>query len=571
MLALIFAALLAAPARAAGVAASTAPAPGVPASTAPVTALSNTTAEIAEIHIHRLNVFDPAVPGEDWWPFYMADKIHVITQERVVRREMLIGPGDRYSALSALQSERNLRSLGIFRKAEIHPVQRQDGKLDLDVRTQDSWTLNINLSAGTEGGQSFYSYGVAEDNLLGSGKSVSASHFQNGPIRGTSVGYDDSRVGGTRFHLTPSYAKTNQGDLISTALYRPFFALETPYALGTSWTRNVGETTLYSAGDTLNKFFQRTQKVTATYGARLEPDDFFVQRVEAGWHFDKEQFAANADTLQLPVPADRTLSGPVVGYSWIQPRYIKETYINKMERVEDFNLGNEFYAFGGYMSSELGADRDRWIFNALDQQGLFLGPGRFALGQIGAVGRVAGGHADNVLFFGNCNLFWKEDFLYPQTWVAHFETNRGRNLDGENQVILGGNTGLRGYKNYAFVGGKSALFNVENRFFLPGEYFHLFRFGGAAFIETGSVVPENIGVTWKRFNSDAGLGLRFAPTRSESGNIVRADLAYALNAGPGGSRWVVSIRGSQAFQIFNSSTKNIQESPSFQLLPPQSD
>lgn len=571
MLALLLAALLASPARAQDVTASTAPAPGVPASTAPVTGVAFSSAVIAEVRIHRLNVFDPNVLGENWWPFYMADKIHIITQERVVRREMLVGAGDRYDALEALQSERNLRQLGIFRRAEIHPVQRKDGKLDLDVYTQDSWTLNINLSAGTEGGQSFYSYGIAEDNVFGSGKSVSASHFQNGAIRGTAVGYDDPRLMGTRLHLTPEYAKTNQGDQIKTAIYQPFFALETPYAFGATWNRNVGETTLYSNGDTLNKFFQRTQQVTAAYGARLEPDRLAVQRVEAGWHFQKDQFQQNADTLMLPVPADRTLSGPVVGYSWIQPRYIKETYINKMERVEDFNLGNELYTFGGFMGSKVGADRDRWIFNVLDQQGLFLGPGRFALGQIGAAGRVAGTRPENVLFFGNCNLFWKEDFLYPQTWVAHFETNRGRNLDIENQVILGGNTGLRGYRNYAFVGGKSALFNIENRFFFPGEYFHLFRFGGAAFVETGSVVPENVGVTWKRFNSDAGLGLRFAPTRSESGNIVRADVAYALNAGPGGSRWVVSLRGRQAFQIFNSSTKAVHETPSFQLLPPQPD
>src|SRR5262249_50293591 len=159
-----------------------------------------------------------------------------------------------------------------------HPVRRKDGKLDLDVYTQDAWTLNINLSAGTEGGQTFYSYGVSEDNVLGSGKTVAASHFQNGPIRGTSVGYDDPRVLGTRFHFTPEYAKTNQGDQIATAMYRPFFALETPYAIGASWNRKVGETTLYNNADTLNQFLQKTHQVTGTFGSRLEPDRFFVQR-----------------------------------------------------------------------------------------------------------------------------------------------------------------------------------------------------------------------------------------------------------------------------------------------------
>jgi hypothetical protein len=53
---------------------------------------------------------------------------------------------------------------------------------------------------------------------------------------------------------------------------------------------------------------------------------------------------------------------------------------------------------------------------------------------------------------GNLNAFWKLRGPLPQTWVAHFEANAARGLDGENQFLLGGDTGLRGYRSKSFTG-----------------------------------------------------------------------------------------------------------------------
>lgn len=519
---------------------------------------------IEDVRIERQNVFDLSVPGEDWWIFKMADKIHVMTRRHVVERELLLGKGDAWDPLKGLESERNLRQLGFFRKAEVRPVARPDGNVDLDVRTQDSWTTNLQFGAGTEGGDNYLIYGFSEDNLLGYGKSVLFLHSQVGPRRSNEVRYDDTRLWGSRWRLTPSYAKTNFGDSISVAAIRPFFALDTPYAAGAQWNRTIDQDILYRDGDTFSKFLARTEVVQAGYGWRLPQDRVVVQRVEAGWYHQKDEFTPTSDTVGL-LPADRSMSGPMVGYSWIQPRYIKETYINKMERVEDFNMGNELSAYGGFLPASLGGDRDRTIFDVMDQQGLFILPGRFALAQAGVTGRSTGQRWENAILFANLNLFWKAGVWLPQTWVAHLETNRGRNLDGENQVILGGNNGLRGYKNYSFVGGKSVLLNLEDRVFFPGEWFHLVRFGGAAFFDSGAVEPEGVGVRFNDFKSDVGLGLRVGSTRSESGSVARIDLAYALDRGPGSSRWVVSIKGGQAFQIFNSSIKTFRGSPSSQL------
>lgn len=527
-----------------------------------------TSGTIAAISIERTNVFDPRVKGEDWWGFRIANRIHILSREPMLRRELLLKEGQPYDALRALESERNLRSLGIFRKAEIRTTQRPNGRVDINLRTQDAWTTIVFLSVGTEGGDNLFAYGAEENNLLGRGKSVAFRHSQNGPRMRNDLRYTDPRFWGTRMSLTPLYSRTHRGDTIGVDLTRPFFSLESPHAEGLGWSRSVDETILYQNGTEFSKFVQRSRTVSAALGRRLPNDEIFVQRVELGWHSQRDQFEALPETRFGTLPLDREWNGPTAAYTWTVPRYVKETYVNKMERVEDFNLGNELALVGGFMGKAFASDRDRWIYNVSDQQGVAFGPGRFALVQAGVSGRLGnGGKPENAILYANANLVWKTLGRLPQTWVAHFEGSTARNLDGEHQIILGGNTGLRGYKNNAFTGGKAVLANIENRFFLPGEHFHIVRFGGAVFFDSGAVVPEGSGLSFKRFKSDVGVGLRMSSTRSQSGGIVRIDFAYALNSGPGGGRWVLSVRGRQAFDLFNSASKRIKQSPGSRLLP----
>jgi len=524
---------------------------------------------IADIIIQRDNVFDPNVPGEDIWMFQTANKIHFVTREKVVHDELLFAPGEHWDALRVIESERNLRSGYPFRRAEITPVPRPDGRVDALVHTQDAWSTNPQIGLGTSGGQSSASFGIEENNLLGYGKSIRYSHSSGqttaGPQTSNSFGYGDPRFLGTRLALNTNYSKSNTADSESVGLTRPFYALDTPRAMTASWNNSNGIGTEVRDGTEFSKYSVRQRVIDAEYGLRLNNDRWFVQRLEGGWYANRAIYGQTTEspgTLPGTQPGNVNLSGPTIGYTWTQPRYVKETYIDRMERVEDYNLGNELRARTGYMAKQAGADQDRWIFNVADQQGFGLGEGRFALAGAGFSGRLYNNKLENGLATANFNFFWKNYiFERTRTLVAHVEAAQGHKLDLNNQIILGGSTGLRGYRNDAFVGGRSILMNLEDRFFLDGEYFHLARFGGAIFFESGSVVPEGSGFSMNRFRSDVGAGIRAASTRSTSGGIVRFDVAYALNGGPGGSRWVVSLRGGQAFNFFNSASGSVATSP----------
>ncbi len=528
---------------------------------------------IATIQIERVNVFDPTVPGEDWWPFLLANRIHYITREPVVKNELLFEPGSRWDALTVLQSERNLRGHYPFRRVDIFPIARPDGQIDAHIRAHDSWTLNPRAGISSSGGQSTVSYGIEENNLLGLGKSIGYSHTQgnatSGPQHADTFSLGDPRFLGSRLALGGSFSHTQDGDSESVSLTHPFYSLDTPQALSFAWSNSNAEGAQFRDAQEYSRYFEKRRVVEAAYGRRLNEDRWFVQRVEIGWYEDKAEFRQTSSppgTIPGTLPADRHLSGPTLGYSWVQPDYIKESYIDRMERIEDFNLGNELRLRTGYMARGTGSDQDRWIFNLSNSQGLRLGEGRFVLASVSVSGRLFRDRWENGLASANANFYWKNYFWSRgRTLVAHVEATQGRRLDRENQIILGGSNGLRAYKNDSFTGGRSLLVNLEDRFFFPGEWFHLVRFGGAIFVESGSVVPEGSGFSPTRFRSDFGAGLRAASTRSTSGGVVRLDLAYALNQGPGGPRFIFSLRAGQAFGGGAATAQRVTISPPSQL------
>lgn len=518
-------------------------------------------AVVSEIRIEPRNVFDPAVPGEDLWLFRIANRIHRTTRDAVVRREILLPAGGAWDPLKALESERNLRSLGFLRDAEVRAAAAGPGRLDLTVRTRDSWTLLPVFGVGTEGGDNFLILGLREGNLLGLGKTVSLLHSEQGPVVRNEFRYEDPRLLGTWHSVTGHLAATSEGDEAGARVSNPWVAFDSPYADDLSWARITQEEVLYRDAEESSKFLQDYASARSVLGLRASRSGNLVQRVELGTEYDSHRFTAKKETAPGTLPAGRTLSGVALGYSLIQPRYLKESDINSMVRVEDFNLGNEFMASVAALPEALGSDRDRWSLSALDQQGLGLGPGRFALAQAGVQGRLAGGRPENAMFFANLNLFWKAELLLPHTLVAHLEFNGTRALDGEKQIVLGGQSGLRGYRSNSFTGGKSVLLNLEDRLFYPRELFHLMYLGGVVFFDSGAVAPEGGGPELRELKSDIGFGLRFSPSRSTTGRVLRIDLAYALNEGPGSDRWVVSVRAGQAFAIFNSTNRSALRRP----------
>ncbi len=115
----------------------------------------------------------------------------------------------------------------------------------------------------------------------------------------------------------------------------------------------------------------------------------------------------------------------------------------------------------------------------------------------------------------------------------------GHNLDADRQILIGGDTGLRGYP-LRYQGGEGRwLFTLEQRAFTNWYPFRLVNVGAAAFVDVGGAWGTNrFGTKPQGVLSDVGIGLRLGNSRSGLGNVLHMDLAFPLN----GDRSIKSVQ-----------------------------
>ena len=139
-------------------------APPVRAEEAPATPV------IGTILIQPLNVFSPEEAARGW-VYRLANSLRFSTRESTIREFLLFKEGDPYNATRIEETERNLRALPFLKSATITVSPPHDGKVDVDVVTQDSWTTEPGISVGSKGGTTTYSFGLKEKDFLGYGTS----------------------------------------------------------------------------------------------------------------------------------------------------------------------------------------------------------------------------------------------------------------------------------------------------------------------------------------------------------------------------------------------------------------
>ncbi|PAF52283.1 outer membrane protein assembly factor BamA [Helicobacter sp. 13S00477-4] len=136
----------------------------------------------------------------------VGDKVHISdviisgntrTSDRIIRREILLAPGDQYSLSKVNDSENALRRLGFFDNVKIEERRVSSDAMDLLVSVQEGRTgqLQFGLGYGSYGGL-MINGSVSERNLFGTGQSGSV--YAN-ISTGTGQSYNGIRNSGRQF------------------------------------------------------------------------------------------------------------------------------------------------------------------------------------------------------------------------------------------------------------------------------------------------------------------------------------------------------------------------------------
>lgn len=484
---------------------------------------------VGDIIFDREDVFDLTNPEEDKWLYRLANKWHILTQERVIQNQLLIGTGDAYSRRELDESERILRNNSYLYDAAIKPVNIENGKVDLLVATKDVWTLKPGFSYSRKGGETKTVVEIEELNLLGRGQLIRFSHSDDVDRISKTFEIQDKQLANSWVSLTALYSDNSDGESSFLSVVRPFFALDTRWSAGVTASRSDASELLYDLGEKAAEYQQDRQYLRAWGGWSSGLRNGWVRRYSAGLVMDENRFS-NVVDAELPpaIPQDRDLVYPFLAMEIIQDRFETTTNRNQIQRTEDYLTGFRFNASLGWSDESIGADRNALLYDASASR--FFG----ALDGIAFAvaadldGRLESGSAVNsrLSLLARYSHRLSERSSVFTTASATF----GHDLDLDSPVELGGDSGLRGYPLRYQAGESRFLLSVEQRYFWDWYPFRLFRVGGAIFADAGRVWGDHpLGGEELGWLKDIGFGLRLAPTRTGNGKIIHVDIAFPLD------------------------------------------
>jgi outer membrane protein assembly factor BamA len=485
---------------------------------------------IGEVRIDGQDVFDEADPRENYGLYHLLNVLHIQTRQSVIRRQLLFRSGERVSLRVIEETERLLRANSYLYDVVIRPVAFRNGVVDIEVRTRDTWSLQPGASFSRGGGENTSGLSLEEKNFLGTGVGVSFSTGSSVDRSGREFAIEHNQVFGDWTRFSYKTATLSDGSADSISLARPFYALDTRWALGASAATFDRIDSIYTNGDISSQFRhqQSASEVFAGWSKGLV--NGWVHRYSVGVGYQDDAYLVDAAfTPPAQLPADQTLVYPFLRYELIEDNYVKMVNREKIGRAEYFALGWSATLQLGRSSTGLGATRDLWLYSGAVNKGYRFEHGGDLLAGISFSGQYGDGRGERQSLGANARYYLQHG---PRNvFFASAQADTLRNPYVSDQLTLGGDNGLRGYPLRYQSGDQRALFTVEERVYTDWYPFRLVRVGGAVFFDIGRAwggSNENtVNAGWLK---DIGFGLRLTSDRSSSGNVLHLDLAFPIDA-----------------------------------------
>jgi hypothetical protein len=303
----------------------------------------------------------------------------------------------------------------------------------------------------------------------------------------------------------------------------------------------VFDTKIYAGGDVAATWKERQRLATITSGSLLSGDFLQADRLLASLEWS-EVVLRRTGFGPPPPPgpeSNRKFLFLSAGFEHVGSEWITRRQVDQIERDEDFNLATGLQIQAGVSPGFDTRGMSGRVLASFQSGTSF--PSGFALFTSSGSTRLESGVQNATVSADARGYVLRGSW----TFVGRLATQVGWNLDPENQIVLDGTTGVRGYRLNAVEGDRRLVGNGEARFLVVPEVFSLLSFGLAAFGDAGYSWGKPDG-SWRL--ADAGVGLRIGITRASKNNLVRIDVARVLHPDPlGRTGWLVSFASGQAF------------------------
>jgi hemolysin activation/secretion protein len=220
-----------------------------------------------------------------------------------------------------------------------------------------------------------------------------------------------------------------------------------------------------------------------------------------------------------------------VAFELVEDHFQESINFDRINITEDRFLGVRLSFRLGISSENAGSSANAWHFRGDFSNALVASKNDSLVLALNLHGRYENGDAQNTELGGGIRFHhrWSE----RQMFYASLTGSVGRNLDLDNQLLLGGDNGLRGYPLRYQGGDSKALLTLEQRIFTDWYPFRVFNVGAAIFFDAGRTWGDNpVGGPDLGVLRDVGFGLRLGNNRTGVGKVIHIDIAFPLDGGP---------------------------------------
>jgi hypothetical protein len=349
----------------------------------------------------------------------------------------------------------------------------------------------------------------------------------------TLLNYGDDNVAGSRVRLNATLANASDGHRRILAAERPFYSLDSTWMLGGAIQDAHRIDPMYDLGEKVDEFEHDIKDFSFQGGWSTGFQDNEVRRWLVGIASEEDTFTPTLATPQpILLPENRKFVYPWLGWQLIRNDYRVMSDLNDIGRTEDIALGAQVFLSVGFATKGLGSDRNATLYRGTYQKGWEPGgPGHLFMLSAGASTRDEDEGWKNSILEAGARYYLRQG--ENRLLSVSLGVTLADDLDGDVQVLLGGDSGLRGYPLRYQAGERRTIMNIEERFFTDLYPWRLFRVGWAAFLDVGRVeghdprASPSLGTLY-----DVGVGLRLSSPRASGKSVVHVDLAFPMNGDP---------------------------------------
>ena len=226
---------------------------------------------------------------------------------------------------------------------------------------RDSWTLQADASFKQVGGQGSTTFGIQDQNVLGTGKTLGFSIAKDHERTDSQVSYRDPQLFGSRWVLDADYSVLTDGYARRLSLRRPFYALQAPWAATLEGETRRSTLAIYDQGAMalqdahVGRFPAPGLRLGGCCGRR-------TGSCGQGWPWPWTTRATapgpgRRRRSRPPALEDRRQRGPALTLEYQRDAYRSFQDIQGMDTAEDYNLAWSGTLELGNYSRRLGSNR----------------------------------------------------------------------------------------------------------------------------------------------------------------------------------------------------------------------